>query len=194
MTEYRTKGPIEWTTQEWHNDRARAPHLEQPQHAGRIIRCSEIAKELADERGCMTLLDMCAGDGGFLSLVTPYYPDAYGYDWMPTNIEGAKERGVNVVFKNVMDLDLSQIVVDVVVLMECLEHFDNPHDFLQRLSKGNIKYVLASSPHNENDTNFSEGHVWAWDTQGYVDLFENNGWKPLKVEIFQAFQIVVASK
>src|SRR5512139_718322 len=100
MTEYRTRGPIEWTTQEWHLDRARAPHLEQPQHAGRIIRCSEIAIELS-QKGCSTLLDMCAGDGGFLSLVKPYYSECYGYDWMPTNIEGAKERGMDVRFQNV---------------------------------------------------------------------------------------------
>src|ERR1044072_3998944 len=86
------------STAEFHKDRERAPHVEQPEHRARLELALDCVRAAAHWYGEPTLSDLGAGDGGFLSMVAPYVGRAWGYDLCPANIAGAEERGVDVRF------------------------------------------------------------------------------------------------
>lgn len=66
---------------------------------------------------------------------------------------------------------------DVVVLTEILEHVEDP-DRLVALARAQGKYLVASSPINEEQDVGNHEHVWAWDQLGYRQMLEAGGWKP----------------
>ena len=178
------------STVEFHRDRPRAPHVEQPVHRARMDLALDCVRSAAHRFGNPTLVDFGAGDGGFLSLVRPYVDRAWGYDFCPANIQGAWERGVDV-----REIDFTRDPVEyahIAVLTEVLEHVADPHGLLRRLKAGGVRTVVASSPYVETDVSHDECHAWAWDESGYRELFQKSGWKVARHETVPYFQVVLA--
>src|ERR1044072_785456 len=119
------------STAEFHKDRERAPHVEQPAHRARLQLALDCVRAAAHWYGEPTLSDLGAGDGGFLSMVAPYVGRAWGDDLCPANIAGAEEAGVDVRFA---DFTVDDVAFGTIVVMtEVLEHMAEPHEMLRRL-------------------------------------------------------------
>lgn len=187
-----------YTTAEYHKDRPRAMHLEQEGgHRQRLLMAGFIAGELAAKHNCKTLVDIGCGDGGLLQLIKLFYKSVWGYDFQPKNVFGGiTDRGVSITFCNIINnFQEMHLDADVGVLTEVLEHMDNPHLYLEKLhTKTKIKYLILSSPRIETLEKHYEGHIWAWDLDGYRELIIKNGWNILEHHIMDDFQIVLAER
>ena len=172
--------PPEWTTPKWYEEREVAPHLEQEGHKERLEQTAEFVR-IAVQRGARQVVDLGAGDGGLLSLVSRLPLDAvHGYDLQRSNVDGASSRRVDVTLRDVVkDTDWEQGIVPETCLVatEMLEHLVDPHDFILRMYRTGARWAVISSPYTENDIAHYEFHTWAWDLLGYRKLAEDAGWK-----------------
>jgi hypothetical protein len=180
------------STAEFHADRERAPHVEQPLHRTRMDLALDCVRAAAHWYGEPTLSDLGAGDGGFLSLVTPWVSRAWGYDFCPANLVGAQERGMDV-----RNADFTKDPVEfgmITVMTEVLEHVADPHGILRMLKSRGVQVMVASSPYVETDVSHDACHAWAWDEAGYRELFENAGWTVARHETVPYFQVILARR
>lgn len=188
-------GPVPYvSTAEFHRDRARAPHLEQDWHRGRLYRAVRFVSEAAGElAGPATVSDLGCGDGGLLSLVKDIPgATAWGYDFQPSNAAGWAERGVTAEQADVFGTDRARVRLgDIVVMTEVLEHLADPHGVL-RWVRGTARSLVCSSPFNESDRVHDECHAWAWDREGYAAMIEAAGWEIVRHEQTELFQVVMA--
>lgn len=218
MTEVRlfAEGTVpDCTTAAWYAEREHAPHLEQPDHRPRLEVAAGFVRDLIDklEPRVRRVVDLGAGDGGLLSLLSQYSTavevgdvEVHGYDLMPTNIAAARRRGVDVWLLDVVDelakyepdtgfLGLDLMLGDVAVITETLEHLLDPHGFLRQLhDAGTVRALVASSPWTETTGGAYEFHLWAWDGAGYSTLLEEAGWRVNARTTAGMFQVVSATR
>jgi SAM-dependent methyltransferase len=165
MVEVRLQGSSYPSTFEFHKDRERAPHLEQPWHANRLYIAAKMARSVSPK----SIVDLGCGDGGLLSLVKDI--PSWGYDFCPANQAGWVERGVTAEFADVFNTDFEPKWAELVVVTEVLEHLADPHGAVEWIAR-NAKFIVASSPFDdfgEHGPGMHE-HVWAWDYDGYAQL------------------------
>jgi SAM-dependent methyltransferase len=177
-----------FASEEWHNDRDAAHHVDQKSHRSRMLTALEYVID-AQNLGATTVVDLGCGDGGMLSLLKEKNIKSWGYDFTPANIEYATT--VRKVDARHVNFNKDQIEYgDIALLTEVLEHLEDPHSTIKNLPS---KYLIASSPYNETDKNHTPYHIWAWDEEGYCKLIENNGYKVLKSSKVSGWsQIVLA--
>lgn len=149
----------------FHEHRERAAHLEQEWHRARLLRTAELVRGLEP----VSVVDLGCGDGGLLSLLEGI--DAWGYDFQPSNQWAWEERGVRAEPADAFAPDARVEWGQVAVMTEVLEHLADPHGTLARIAE-HVDYVVASSPWNETGDAHCAEHAWAWDEDGYLDLFE----------------------
>jgi 2-polyprenyl-3-methyl-5-hydroxy-6-metoxy-1,4-benzoquinol methylase len=194
VTEYRLfENDVPYvSTAAFHADRERAPHLEQEWHQPRLHKAAEFVRQALSRPDAHTVSDLGCGDGGLLSLIRNAQETiSWGYDFCPANAAGWEERGVTAYVRDVF-ADLNQVLVgDVVVMTETLEHLADPHGVLRHL-RDRARYLVCSSPWNENQTQHCDEHAWAWDRAGYADLVTAAGWTILRHEQAGLFQVVLA--
>jgi 2-polyprenyl-3-methyl-5-hydroxy-6-metoxy-1,4-benzoquinol methylase len=184
-------------TAEWHHDRERANHLDQPGHGERMRFTASAVRLLVDELAPGQLVDLGAGDGGTLELIGPIDGvRAWGYDFTPANVAGARERGVDVRCGDF--LERLRIVgfarPTVVILAEVLEHLYDPHGLLALLwADPNVVGLVASSPYNEVEGPGYEGHLWAWDVEGYEALISAPGFAIAGTHATESGHTIVAA-
>lgn len=202
MTEWRlTDEPVPHvSTAEFHADRPRAPHLEQPVHRPRL----ELAAALVSIAATLhsgrtggtraTLSDLGCGDGGLLSLVQDGLAEAWGYDFSPANAEGWPERGVTAEALDVFGADSDRVRFgDITAATEVLEHIADPHGAVRWIGEHSA-FIVASSPWNETPDHHDECHAWAFDMEGYRALIEQGGFRILRHERVMQFQVVLGWK
>lgn len=199
MTEYRffTEDVPFVSTAEFHKDRERAPHLEQNMHIPRLFAAAELIRRIARDHPTLKVSDLGCGDGGLLSLIQNDVKIAWGYDFAPANVAGWAERGVAARHLDIFNAQWDEAVFgDLVVMTEVLEHLADPHGILKRLyAEEEVRWVVASSPRNETPESHSGEHAWAWDVEGYVNLFETTGWHVTQhVLPDEYFQVVLAER
>lgn len=194
MAEHRlfpADAPPEWTTPEWYTTRARASHLEEGVHRDRLHLAARMVVDLATEHDATSVVDLGAGDGGLLSLLAEWAPNltAWGYDLQQTNVDGARERGVDVTLRNVV----ARVPRwgDVAVATEMLEHLADPHGFVRRVAKRS-PVLVVSSPWTETPESHYDFHCWAWDQDGYRQLLEQAGLRVVRHETTGMFQVAAA--
>lgn len=153
------------STLDFHHDRERAPHLEQPDHRARLLRTAELVRSLNPA----SVVDLGCGDGGLLSLLPDL--DAWGYDFQPSNEPAWSERGVKAERRDVFNAHDVPRWGECAVMTEVLEHVADPHGTVAWVAR-NARYVVASSPHTETAEHHGAEHCWAWNTGGYRALFE----------------------
>lgn len=196
MTEWRLFAEGETphvSTAEFHADRERAPHLEQPIHRPRLERAAQFVADAASRVHLASVSDLGCGDGGLLSLLATRYgiESLWGYDFQPSNAAGWAQRGVCAYSLDAFGVDRSQVQLgNVSVCTEVLEHLANPHDAVRWIAFGS-QYLVASSPWTETDASHDACHAWAWDREGYRALLESNGWDVIRHETVGMFQVIL---
>ncbi len=191
MTEYRLfpEDTIpEYTTSEWYAGRERAPHLEQPGHRERLLLAIDMVKEAICTLGVISVIDLGAGDGGLLSVIQPLGVPCWGHDLQQTNVDGARERGVDVRLGDAISGDIEW--ADLAVITECLEHLIDPHQAVRRIAE-HSRVIVASSPDHETDVAHYEFHTWAWDLKGYAALIEQGGFEVVRHEQTHGSQVIM---
>lgn len=192
--------PPEWTTPEWYAERETAPHLEQEGHRERLHLTAKLANQIVRKLDASLVIDVGAGDGGLLSLIRPTRTlYTVGYDLQQSNVTASANRGprVRVEYRDVIEdwPRRDDTIPDVVLCTEMLEHLVDPHGFVQRLwDLPDVKAVVASSPYTEDDTSHYGFHTWAWDLDGYRNLFEDIGWNVTAQETAWISQVIVAER
>lgn len=183
------------STAEFHVDRERAPHLDQPQHQPRLIRAAELVAVAAQGSRAATVSDLGCGDGGLLSLlISRYGLDCWGYDFQPSNTEGWAERGVTAEQADVFGADRDRIKLgDITVVTEVLEHIADPHAAVRWVGE-HSRWIVASSPHTEGPWGHDECHAWAWDPDGYRALIEQGGFEIVEHNGLTPFQLILARR
>jgi SAM-dependent methyltransferase len=176
----------EFTTSKWYEGREAAHHLEQVGHRDRLLIAAEFVKDCM-KLGARTAVDLGCGDGGLLQLLKETGIQAWGYDLMQTNIDHAVQvRNVDARYTDFNSDDIEY--GDVVILTETLEHMIDPHKVVRELPS---KFIVASSPYNENDINHYEFHLWAWDKQGYDNLITQGGYRIVNKQYVAGWSQVV---
>lgn len=183
-------GPVAHvSTPEFHEHRERAPHLEQPIHRNRLMTAAQFAF-IAGNIGARSLSDLGCGDGGLLSLVQPKLK-AWGYDFAPANATGWAERGVTAEHLDVFGADRDKVVFgDITAVTEVLEHLTDPHGAVKWIGE-HSRFIVASSPWDENDRSHDECHAWAWDHHGYEALITGGGYRILQRADVGRFQVLL---
>lgn len=184
----------ECATPGWYADRERAPHLEQGVHQPRLKKAVEFVAHAVDLGGT-EVVDLGAGDGGLLSCLRPLLDDwtidAWGYDLQPSNIDGARERCVNVTLADVL---VDKIMWgDIAVATEMLEHLVDPHQFVATIAE-HCRFLVASSPAFETADSHYAFHLWAWDMDGYRQLVEQAGFTVVRHDLAGEFQVLLAER
>jgi hypothetical protein len=176
----------------FHEHRERAAHLEQPIHRTRLVLAAHFALVAAD-LGARTLSDLGCGDGGLLSLVHNRL-DAWGYDFAPGNAAGWPERGVKAEALDVFGADRDRVKFgDITTVTEVLEHLTAPHEAVRWIA-GHSRFIVASSPHDENGDRHDECHAWAFDRDGYRALIASGGYRVLQHRDAGRFQVVLGMR
>jgi 2-polyprenyl-3-methyl-5-hydroxy-6-metoxy-1,4-benzoquinol methylase len=199
MMEHRLYDPAEppdWLDPQWWRDRPHCDHLNSPTgaHVARLRAAADLAYRAT---GMLPLsekwphvVDLGAGDGALLSLLPEQLRErSFGYDIITEDVEYAQnERRVNVTQANVQtdfyDHDGVPIeLAPVVALTEVLEHMAHPHGFLTKLhARPEVRFVVASSPHSETPERHEWNHAWAWDPDGYREMFGAAGFQLREVQ------------
>jgi hypothetical protein len=179
----------EYTRPEWYANREHAPHLEQAGHRDRLMATASLVAWAATG-GLRTVVDLGAGDGGLLSLLGPALT-GWGYDLQPTNLQAAKDRGVDVRYGDVVDGDVEW--GQIAVCTEMLEHLVDPHAFVRRIA-AHAQILVCSSPWGERPGAAYEFHTWAWDLAGYRTLVERSGFAVLRQQRVHGFQLILAAR
>lgn len=191
------------STPEFHKDRARAPHLEQPGHRPRLERARDLVLDAARweasvatlaDSGPVTVSDLGCGDGGLLQLLADEDVDAYGYDFQPSNAEGWRERGVTATALDVFGADRGRIRVGrIAVTTEVLEHLADPHAAVRWIGES-AHWIVASSPWQERPARHDECHAWAWDLAGYQALLRQGGFDIEAHDRVGPFQLILGRR
>lgn len=163
MAEYRLQESDYPSTFAFHEHRERAPHLEQSWQSGRLYMAAKWIREINPS----SVVDLGCGDGGLLSLIK--FIPSWGYDFCPANAAGWTERGVEAYSEDVFNTDFEPKWGELVVVTEVLEHLRDPHDVVKWIAE-NAKYIIASSPDDEQPTGHMDEHIWGWDMEGYAAM------------------------
>lgn len=106
-----------------------------------------------------------------------------GYDIGASDIAHANHNGPYEFRLANIERDLDTVLINYLNIMtEVLEHMTDPHGFLVKL-KNRAKRILgqtflvATSPGSETAEWFNPIHLWAWDWDGYAQLFRGAGWE-----------------
>lgn len=177
----------DYATPEWYATRDRAGHLEEGAHSNRLDMASRFAQSCISDFGARTVVDLGAGDGGLLSTLRG--ASVHGYDLQPSNVEGAAERGVKVLLRDVLTQRLKW--AEVALATEMLEHLVDPHRFVKRI-RTHSRFLVASSPAFETAENHYEFHLWAWDREGFRAMIEGAGWRVVEHRVVDSFQVLWA--
>lgn len=190
MAEYKLQDTDYPSTYEYHKDRERAPHLEQPWQAIRMHKAADFVK-LVNPSG---VVDLGCGDGGMLTLLRPI--PSHGYDWHDASVAGWAERGVTAEQRDVFVSRPDDLVwAELVVATEVLEHLADPHGTVRWIaSHDEVKWLVASSPVNERPGPGQDSHIWAWDFEGYEKLVVDGGFEVVEHEVVEWSQVLLARK
>ncbi|GAQ61893.1 class I SAM-dependent methyltransferase [Streptomyces scabiei] len=195
------------STFEFHKDRARAPHVDQPQHRPRLQRACELVVDAADElvveaslsesstAAVVDVSDLGCGDGGLLQLLAEHpHIEGRGYDFQPSNAVGWQQRGVSAQALDVFGADRDKVRLgDVAVVTEVLEHLADPHDVVRWIGKS-AQWIVASSPWQERPGRHDECHAWAWDLAGYQALIRQGGYSIEVHDRVGPFQLILGRR
>jgi hypothetical protein len=184
------------STAQFHADRERVPHVDQPHHRPRLDKAAELVAEAAlQQGGSVTVSDLGCGDGGLLSLLAQMpHLDCWGYDFQPSNAAGWFERGVTAYPLDAFGTERASVVLgDISVVTEVLEHLADPHDAVRWIGKYS-PWIVASSPWAERLGRHDECHAWAWDLAGYQALIRQGGYEIAAHDRIGPFQLILGRR
>jgi ubiquinone/menaquinone biosynthesis C-methylase UbiE len=95
-----------------------------------------------------SILDICYGEGILLEKIGKYFTNSRikGIDFIPENIEICKHYGLDVSLGDTYKLDISDATVETVLLIEVIEHLENPNlaimEIYRILKPGGVLIIL----------------------------------------------------
>lgn len=179
------------STAQFHADRERARHLDDPFHRPRMLKAAEFVRIAADQLDDPSVSDLGCGDGGLLSLIRDEF-EAWGYDFCPANAAGWPERGVKAELLDAFGDGRAKVRLGAItVVTEVLEHLTNPAEALAWIRQ-HSQFLVASSPWIETGERHDECHAWAFDRDGYRELIGGAGFRVLRHAEVGTFQVVLA--
>jgi SAM-dependent methyltransferase len=160
-------------TRDWYRERGHAAHLEQGIHRGRFDAVDGMVHEALSKQGIRSIVDLGAGDGGTLSMIGNVGVPTWGYDLMPENVAYAVlTRKVDVRYADFLNDPIEW--GDLVICTEVLEHLEDPHALVRKISQ-NAETLIASSPASETREDHDPAHAWVWDMPGYARMIQDAG-------------------
>lgn len=118
------------------------------------------------------LLDIGAGDGLITHLV-----GAKGIEFEPEGVRLAKEHGVDVIQGDAYALPFADNSFDACLLIDVLEHFDDPLKALVEARRVAPILYVNTPPKKDDGTLTDKFHVQEWSPAGLVKLVESVGYK-----------------
>lgn len=118
------------------------------------------------------VLDIGAGDGLITSLV-----GAKGIDNEPEGVRLAQEKGVDVILGDAYELPFEDNSFEAVMMIDVLEHFDNPQKALQEAKRVAPVLYINTPPKKDDGTLTDKFHVQEWSPQGLCKVVEAEGYK-----------------
>ena len=144
--------------------------------------------------GCASLHEVGCGAGSSTLRMREWIPASVkisASDVSDSLIEKAKTRnpGIRVEKRSAYDLGFPDKSIDVVVMMEVLEHLDKPEDALAELARVARRYVLISTPREPlwRMLNFSRGKYMGalGNTPGHVNHWSSRGLRKIASRAFE---------
>lgn len=183
-----------FSTQEFHDERESAPHIEQHgMQRDRLLLAAEFVKQALRDYNIKSVTDVCCGDGGLLEYLKPTFEEHnikyWGYDFQLANIQVAQnKRRVDVACVDAVkdDVDLG----DLTICTEALEHMYDPHAFVNKIARQS-SVIVISSPNGEVPEAHYELHTWGWSEPAYRNLIEQAGYRVVKHENSSIFQVLM---
>lgn len=147
--------------------------------------------------GPESLLDIGSGRGTFLwpLLDTFRHLQVTAIDINPVrvaDINAVREGGISNLQSFRMDateIDLEDSSVDVVTMLEVLEHISSPQRAASEAVRVARDFVVASVPSKEDD---NPEHIQLFDRQSFASLFLTSGAKSVKIDFVLNHMIAVA--
>jgi len=130
-------------------------------HADRV-------KEWVKEKN---VLDIGAGDGLITSLV-----GAKGIEYEAEGVRLAQEKGVDVIQGDAYALPYPDNSFEAVMMIDVLEHFDNPQKALQEARRVAPILYVNTPPKKDDGTLTDKFHVQEWSPAGLVTMVEAEGY------------------
>lgn len=130
-------------------------------HADRV-------KEWVKEKN---VLDIGAGDGLITSLV-----GAIGVEYEAEGARLAQEKGVDVRWGNAYGLNFEQGSFDACMMIDVIEHFDDPVSALKEARRVAPVLYVNTPPKKDDGTLTDKFHVQEWSPSGLVKLVESVGY------------------
>lgn len=134
-----------------------------------------------------SVVDVGCNGGHLLELVGK---PCWGYDIADSPLSVAREAG-----HDARRADITTDVLELaplVTICEVLEHLENPHAVVARLNEDPVRIVFGSGPYLETAEDHYEQHVWAWDLDGFAEMFVEAGFKIVEQRTASVFQALVA--
>ena len=214
MTEHRLFDPADppdWLDPEYWRDTPNCNHLAHAAdvHIARLRRAARLAAHTAYANHVEEIVDIGAGDGALLEMLDTRTPgiELTGYEIIDDSRKFADLfRSITINDANVtkeaaenLDTAFTRHVCKatrgtrLVVATEFFEHLADPHVMVRWLSE-RTEWLVASSPWGETPDRHEDNHAWAWDQEGYLDLFRDNGFEMTSQEEVEWSQIIVARR
>jgi len=148
----------------------------------RVLTSDFLDKNFSDKR--ISIFDIGAGVGTVLGLLKDalqeqdYLVDATGIDPSPDAIKTAQEKWPQLRFENISIQEVEKSY-DVCMLIDVIEHVDDPADFIQETRK-HASYILLHIPLDENlNIKLRNRYQHLRDTVGHIHYYDTS--KALKL-------------
>lgn len=152
-----------------------------------------VATEIIENLRPKSLLEIGAGNGGFLERIQHIVPKAVGSEYNPHAVKICQNKGLNMITKNIADIKEK---FDVVCNFEVLEHVFDTHKFLQQsvklLKKGGKLIIGTPDPEgigaitSKYQLNLPPHHQYDFSKKAFDWIAENFG---LKVYDYQKLEL-----
>lgn len=191
--------PPAWLDPTWWRDTPNCNHWDHPAgvHRARIEAVANLAVSLFEEGKVGSAVDMGAGDGAVLELITKRRgdPEAWGYEIIRDSVRYARDvRHVQVMERDVTGSEPWELAWgDLVICTEMLEHLADPHGWAKTMAE-NAEWLIASSPWQETPERHEPNHAWCWDRDGYEAMLRQAGWDIQLTYLIEWSQVVVAKR
>jgi SAM-dependent methyltransferase len=153
FTKYQTLGAYHWRDYK-NGKKYRA-------HADRI-------KEWVKEKN---ILDIGAGDGLITHLLS-----ARGIEYEPEGVRLAQEKGADVIQGNAYDLPYKNDSFDAALMIDVIEHFEEPRKALQEARRVAPVLYINTPPKKDDGSLTDRFHIQEWSPAGLCSLVESEGY------------------
>lgn len=192
---------IDGNYQEKHQDW----HLGDAIHKVNDIKFSVKSLLATESKEHLKIADVGAGVGGVLFELTQWlhrdYPklsvEAIAFEISPFAVQKGREIFPTLDLRQEL-LQNTQDIFDLVLLIDVLEHLENPWEMLRTVHQKS-RYMIVRQPLLENVSNFRHrnyhherehwGHISYFNYYSFLDMAQATGWQPLAIALLPSWEL-----